>query len=84
MSYKLSPTPKTQSGSYNGLHYDQLGRIGDIARRGFYPQQAATLKKDEVVKVNAVIDLVVKKMESINDWIDLAVKRAAKKDAAAR
>jgi hypothetical protein len=84
MPFKLNTAAKSQSSSYNGLHYDQLGRIGDIARRGFYPQQAATLKKDEIIRVNAEIDLVTKKMEAINDWMELAAKRAAKNDSKVR
>jgi hypothetical protein len=84
MPLKPKAAPKSQSTGYNGLHYDQLGRIGDIARRGFYPQQAAMLKKEEIMRLNAEIDLIAKKMESINDWIELAVKRAAKNDAKVR
>ena len=84
MPFKLNSPAKTQAGSYNGIHYDELGRIGDIARRGFYPQQAATLKKEEIQRLNAEIDAVAKKMESINEWIDLAAKRAAKGDAKAK
>jgi hypothetical protein len=84
MPFRLNTHAKPQSSSFGGIHYDELGRIGDIARRGFYPQQAATLKKDEIQRLNAELDLIAKKMQSINDWIDLAARRAAKSAAKAR
>jgi hypothetical protein len=66
-----------KSNRYNGIDYDVVGRIGDIARRAFYPQQAAALTKAEVHRLNAELEHLVKKMESVNDLIDIAVKRAA-------
>lgn len=80
MSYvQQSYTQQSTGGKlnrYNGIRYDLVGRIGDIARRGFYPQQAATLKKDEVSRLNAEIELVAEKMESINKWLESATHRA--------
>jgi hypothetical protein len=76
MSYtQMSGNSRTNR--YNGIDYDVVGRIGDIARRAFYPQQAATLKKEEVHRLNAELEHIVEKMERINDLIDTAVKRAA-------
>jgi hypothetical protein len=76
MTYNLSPqNPKSHR--YNGIHYEVVGRIGDIARRAFYPQQAAALKKEEVHRLNAELEHIAAKMERINDLIDKAVKRAA-------
>jgi hypothetical protein len=66
-----------KSYSYNGIHYDLVGRIGDIARRAFYPQQATALKKDEVQRLNAELEVIAEKMERVNDLIDAAVKRTA-------
>jgi hypothetical protein len=80
MSYSqqtYTQQPSTKLNRYNGIRYDLVGRIGDIARRAFYPQQAATLKKEEVQRLNAEIELIAEKMESINTWMDAAVKRAA-------
>jgi hypothetical protein len=61
---------------YNGIRYDLVGRIGDIARRAFYPQQAATLTKDEVQRLNDDLEKIAENMERINRWMDAAVKRA--------
>lgn len=84
MPFKLQPAGASgKSHQYNGIRYDLLGRIGDIARRAFYPQQAASLKKEEIQTLNSEIERVATKMESINSWIDAAVKRAAKADAKA-
>jgi len=69
--------PSTKLNRYNGINYDLVGRIGDIARRAFYPQQAATLKKEEVQRLNAELEHIAEKMESINTWMDAAVTRAA-------
>ena len=66
-----------KSHSYNGIQYDLVGRIGDIARRAFYPQQATALKKDEVQRLNAELTVIAAKMEGVNDLIDIAVKRTA-------
>ena len=77
--------------SQEGIHYGKSAKnsdvdrgslgpfkeIGDIARRAFYPQQAATLKKEEVQRLNAELEHIAEKMESINTWMDAAVKRAA-------
>jgi hypothetical protein len=79
MPFKIRPTNTTESKSYNGIHYDLLGRIGDIARRGFYPQEAATLKKDEVKRLNIDLERIAERMESVNKMIDVAAKRAAAK-----
>jgi hypothetical protein len=66
-----------KSHSFNGIHYDLVGRIGDIARRAFYPQQAAALKKEEVQHLNAELKVIAAKMEGVNDLIDTAAKRTA-------
>jgi hypothetical protein len=76
MTYNLSPlNPKSHR--YNGIHYDLVGRIGDIARRAFYPQQAASLKKGEVQRLNIELEHIAVKMERIDDLIDAVTKRAA-------
>jgi hypothetical protein len=79
MSYTQQPSGAKMN-RYNGIRYDLVGRIGDIARRAFYPQQAAALKKEEVQRLNAELEHIAEKMESINDWIDAATKRAAAAD----
>jgi hypothetical protein len=66
-----------KSHPYNGIHYELVGRIGDIARRAFYPQQATALKKDEVQHLNAALKVIAAKMEGVSDFIDTAVKRTA-------
>jgi hypothetical protein len=76
MSSALQP-PIKKLNRYNGIDYDLVGRIGDIARRAFYPQQAAALRKDEVQRLNADLKHIAVKMERINDLIDAATKRAA-------
>jgi hypothetical protein len=76
-SQQSSQQPSVRLNRYNGINYDLVGRIGDIARRAFYPQQAATLKKDEVQQLNAELEKIAEKMERINTWMDAAVKRAA-------
>jgi hypothetical protein len=76
MSY-TQPSGNPKSTRYNGIRYDLVERIGDIARRAFYPQQAATLKKDEVQRFNAELERITEKMEGIHDLIDAATKRAA-------
>ena len=75
MTYSLPPS-NSKSHRYNGIRYDLVVRIGDIARRPFYPQQAAALKMDEVQRLNAELKHVVEKMESLNELIDAATKRA--------
>lgn len=75
MSYTTQPSTKLNR--YNGIRYDLVGRIGDIARRAFYPQQASTLKKEEVQKLNSELEHIAEKMESVNTWLDAAVRRAA-------
>jgi hypothetical protein len=79
MHFKMRPSPKNESHGYNGIHYDLLGRIGDIARRGFYPQQAAALKRDEVKRINLDLERVAERMECISKLMDLAARRAAAK-----
>jgi hypothetical protein len=74
-SYTQQPSRKLNR--YSGIQYELVDRIGDVARRAFYPQQAATLKSDEVQRLNAELELIAEKMESINTWMDAVVKRAA-------
>jgi hypothetical protein len=61
---------------YNGIKYDLVGRIGDIARRAFYPQQAGTLKKEEVQRLNTELEQLAEKMEVVNTWLETAAQRA--------
>ena len=76
MHYTMSlASPKSHR--YNGIHYELVGRIGDIARRAFYPQQAATLNKEQIKRLNVVLEQIAVKMERISDLIDVATKRAA-------
>jgi hypothetical protein len=77
MPFKPRTAARIDSKTYHGIHYDLLGRIGDIARRGFYPQEAATLKQEEVKRLNVDLERVVVRMESINKLMDTAAKRAA-------
>jgi hypothetical protein len=76
MTYTQQPSG-AKLNRYNGIHYDLVGRIGDIARRAFYPQQAGTLKKEEVQKLNSELEHIAEKMEIVNTWLDTAAKRAA-------
>jgi hypothetical protein len=66
-----------KSNRYNGIRYDLVERIGNIARRPFYPQQASTLKDDEVQRLNAELEHIAEKMEKINELADAVMKRAA-------
>jgi hypothetical protein len=77
MPFKLRTAANSDLKNYNGIDYDLLGRIGDIARRGFYPQEAATLKKDEVARLNSELNRVLERMEKISKLMDTAAKRAA-------
>lgn len=78
MPFKLLPPgAKNESLRYNGIRYELLGRIGDIARRGFYPQHASVLKKDEIKRLNLELERIAERMETISKLIDLAEKRAA-------
>jgi hypothetical protein len=74
------PPSGAKTNRFDGIHYDLIGRIGDIARRAFYPQQAATLKKAEIQTFNAKLVHIAEEMEIINGMIDSAAKRAAKSD----
>jgi hypothetical protein len=79
MSFKFPTAVSMDLKKYNGIDFDVLGRIGDIARRGFYPQEAATLKKDEVKRLNEDLRRVAERMENIGKLMDTAAKRAAAK-----
>jgi hypothetical protein len=76
MPFTMQPA-NTKSHRYNGIHYELVGRIGDIARRAFYPQQAAALNQEQIKRLNAVLEQIAVKMERISDVIDAATKRAA-------
>lgn len=79
MPFKLRTAPSSDSKSFNGIDHDMLGRIGDIARRGFYPQEAAALKKDEVQRLNADLRRAYERMENVAKLMDTAARRAAAK-----